>query len=145
MRKLILVVFLATSSLASNANDAAQGLFLKTRCEGKLSSVVLSSLKDAIGASQKFRLVSSLDDDGRFDTVQTIYMMCTENNDVTAVATSYGIAECHTKTQCASVQDGASLNVALCNANLSADCGRALFKGFEFYLNVPNRPPLVLP
>ena len=64
MQKLILVVFLAASSLASHANDAAQGLFLKTRCEGKLSPVVLSSLKDAINASQKFRLVSSLDDDG---------------------------------------------------------------------------------
>src|SRR5882672_4004371 len=38
-------------------------------------------------------------------TVQTIYMMCAENNDVTAVATSYGIAKCRTKTQCASVQD----------------------------------------
>jgi hypothetical protein len=144
MQKLILVVFLATSSLASQANDAAQGLFLKTRCEGKLSSVVLSSLKDAIGASQKFRLVSSLDDDGRFDTVQTIYLTCAENNEVTAVATSYGIAKCRTKTQCASVQDGISLNVALCNANLSADCGRALFKAFEFYLNIPNRPPLIL-
>ena len=145
MHKLILAVFLATSSLASHANDAAQGLFLKTSCEGKLSSVVVSSLKDAISASQKFRLVSSLDDDGRFDTVQTIYMVCRENNDVTAVATSYGIAKCRNKNQCASVQDGVSLNVALCNANLSADCGRALFKAFEFYINIPNRPPLVLP
>ncbi len=145
MRKLILLLFLATSSLASHANDAAQGLFLKTRCEGKLSSVVLSSLKDPISASQKFRLISSLDDDGRFDTVQTISMMCVENDDVTAVATSYGIAKCRTKTQCASVQDGVSLNAALCKANQSADCGRALFKTFEFYLNTPNRPPLMLP
>jgi hypothetical protein len=144
MQKLILVVFFATASLASHANDAAQGLFLKARCDGKLSSVVLSSLKDAISSSQKYRLVSSLDDDGRFDTVQTIYVTCVENTDVTAVATSYGIAKCHTKTQCGSVQDGASLNVALCNANLSADCGRALFKAFEFYLNIPNRPPLKL-
>jgi len=145
MRKLILFVFLATSSLASRANDAAQGLFLKASCDGKLSSVVLSSLKDAIIASQKYRLVSSLDDDGRFDTVQTIYLVCRENNDFTAVATSYGIAKCRTKAQCASVQDGVSLQVALCNANLSADCGRALFKAFQFYLNIPNRPPLMLP
>lgn len=107
MQKLILVVLLATS-LASYANDAAQGLFLKTHCEGKLSSVVLASLKDAVSASQKFRLVSSLADDGRFGTVQTIYMMCADNNDVTAIATSYGIVKCRTKTQCASVQDGAS-------------------------------------
>jgi len=144
MEKLILALFIATA-VASQASDAAQGLFLKSRCEGKLSSLVLSSLKDAVTASQKFRLLSRLDDDGRFDTVQTIYMMCTENNDVTAVATSYGIAKCRTKTQCASVQDGASLNVALCNADRSADCGRALWKAFEFYLNIPNRPPLMLP
>jgi len=101
--------------------------------------VVLSSLKDAITASGKYRLVFGLDDDGKLDVVHTIYMKCVENNDVTAVATQYGVAKCRNSRECGSVNDGESLNVSLCNANLSADCGRALFKAFDYYVGL-NRP-----
>jgi hypothetical protein len=73
--------------------------------------------------------------------VQTIHMTCAENSDVTAVATQFGIAKCRSTTICHSVIDGISLNVALCNANLSADCGRALFKVFDAYINRPNPTP----
>ena len=100
---------------------------------------MLSSLKDAITASGKYRLVSSLDDDRKLHVVHTIYMMCAENNDITAVATQYGIAKCHNSKECGSVNDGESLSVSLCNANLSADCGRALFKAFDYYVDL-NRP-----
>ena len=91
---------------------------------------------------RSIQLVASLDDNGHLDTVQTIYMTCAENNDVTAVATQFGIAKCRSTTVCHSVIDGISLNVALCNANLSADCGRALFKAFDAYINRPNPTPL---
>jgi hypothetical protein len=84
-------------------------------------------------------LVSSLDDEGKLDLVHTSYMTCAENNDVTAVATEYGVAKCHSSKECGSVADGDSLNVSLCNANLSADCGRALFKAFDYYIGL-NRP-----
>jgi hypothetical protein len=98
---------------------------------------VVSSLKEAITASGKYRLVSSLDDEGILG--HTIYMTCAENNDVTAVASQYGIAKCHSSKECGSINDGDSLNVSLCNANLSADCGRALFKAFDYYIGL-NRP-----
>src|ERR1700688_1424682 len=91
---------------------------------------------------RSIQLVASLDDNGHLDTVQTIYMTCAENNDVTAVATQFGIAKCRSTTVCHSVIDGISLNVALCNANLSADCGRALLKAFDAYINRPNPTPL---
>lgn len=117
-------------------------MFIMAKCDGKLSSVVLSGLRDAVRASQEYRLVPSLDDNGRLDIVQTIHLTCVENNDVTAVATQFGIARCHSKTVCHSVIDGISLNAALCNANLSADCGRALFKVFDAYIRRPNPAPL---
>jgi hypothetical protein len=107
--------------------------------------VVLSWLTKSITDSPKYRLVSGLDDDGHLDTVHTIYMACTENKDVTAIATNYGIAKCQSKDRCASVIDGISINSALCNWNLSPDCGRALFKAFDAYMGMPNRPPLTLP
>jgi len=100
---------------------------------------VLASLKEAISTSGKYRLVSTLDDEGKLDLVHTIHMTCVENNDVSSVATQYGIAKCKSSKECGSIIDGDSLNVSLCNANLSADCGRALFKGFDYYMGL-NRP-----
>ena len=66
----------------------------------------------------------------------TLYMMCAENNDVTAIATQYGIAKCRNSKECGSVNDGESLSVSLCNADLSADCGRALFKAFDYHIGL---------
>jgi TPR repeat protein len=119
--------------------QGTQPVFLRARCDKKLSSIVIASLKEAIAASGKYRLVSSLDDEGKLDLVHTIHMTCAENNDVSSVATQYGIAKCHSSKECGSVIDGDSLNVSLCNANLSADCGRALFKAFDYYIGL-NRP-----
>ena len=139
MNRLLPLLLVSLATLPSLAADNAQPVFVRSRCDKKLSSVVLSSLKDAISTSGKYRLVSSLDDEGKLDVVHTIYMTCAENNDVTAVATQYGIAKCRSAKECGSVNDGDSLNVSLCNANLSADCGRALFKAFDFYIGL-NRP-----
>jgi|ERR1022692_385298 hypothetical protein len=139
MNRVILVVLLTTASLSAYAADSAQPVFVRARCDKKLSSIIIASLKEAITASGKYRLVSSLDDEGKLDLVHTIYMTCAENNDVSSVATQYGIAKCHSSKECGSIIDGDSLNVSLCNANLSADCGRALFKAFDYYIGL-NRP-----
>jgi hypothetical protein len=140
MKKLFVLLFL-TSSVTAFAADERQPVFIKARCEGLHSMVVLSSLTKSVVDSEKYRLVSTLDDNGHFGIVHTIYMTCAENKDATAVATSYGIAKCQSSNQCGSVIDGESINVALCNASVpSADCGRALFKAFEAYMSIPNRP-----
>jgi hypothetical protein len=139
MNRVILVLFLTTVSLSAHAADTTQPVFLRARCDKKLSSIVISTLKDAITASGKYRLVSGLDDEGKLDLVHSIYMTCAENNDVSSVATQYGIAKCRSSKECSSVIDGESLNVSLCNANQSADCGRALFKMFDYYIGL-NRP-----
>lgn len=140
MNRMILALFLAVTSL-SYAADATQPVFIRAapRCDNKLSTIVLASLKEAISASGKYRLISSLDDEGKLDLVHTIYMACVENNDVSSVATQYGIGKCRSGKECGSIIDGDSLNVSLCNANLSPDCGRALFKAFNYYMGL-NRP-----
>ncbi|MGA8436905.1 MAG: hypothetical protein WB762_08250 [Candidatus Sulfotelmatobacter sp.] len=63
-------------------------------------------------------------------------------HEITAVATQFAIAKCRSTTVCHSVIDGVSLNLAWCNANLSPDCGRALSKVFDAYINRPNPTPL---
>jgi hypothetical protein len=126
MKKLLLFAFV-TASVAAYAGDERQPVFIKARCEGLNSMVVLSWITKSVTDSQKYQLVSSLDDGGNFGTViHTIYMTCKENKDVTAIASNYGIAKCNSSKQCASVIDGESINVALCNITLSPDCGRAL-------------------
>ena len=141
MNRMILALFLTAASLPALAADGTQPVFVRSasRCANKLSLVVVSSLREAISGSGKYRLISSLDDEGKLDSVHTIYMTCAENNDVSSVATQYGIAKCHSSKECGSIIDGDSLNVSLCNANLSADCGRALFKAFDYYIGL-NRP-----
>jgi hypothetical protein len=139
MNRLLLLLFFMTPLFSTHAADITKPVFVRAHCDKKLSSMVVSSLKAAIIASGKYRLVSRLDDDGKLDLVHTIYMTCAENNDVTAVATQYGVAKCHSSKECGSISDGDSLNVSLCNANLSADCGRALFNEFDYYIGL-NRP-----
>jgi hypothetical protein len=68
-------------------------------------SVASTQLKEAAKTSQTFELVPSLDDNGRFDTVHTIYLTCAENKEVVAVATQFGIAKCRSKDVCESVID----------------------------------------
>jgi len=122
VRRFIPIVMVILTSFIAHAESGPKPVFIMAKCDGKLSSVVLSGLKDAVSASQKYRLVSSLDDNSYFDTVQTIHLTCVENSDVTAVAMHFGIAKCHSKTVCHSVVDGISLNAALCNASLSIGC-----------------------
>jgi hypothetical protein len=126
----------------AHAQTSLKPLFIKAKCDGRLSSIIVPALKDAARASQKYELVDSLNDSGRLDTVQTIYLTCVENRDVTAIATQFGIAKCQGPTVCHSVIDGLSLNAALCPAGRSSDCGRALFKVFDAYINRPNPIPL---
>jgi len=143
MKKLFVFFFVAASVIAY-AGDERQPVFIRAHCDGLKSGLVLSWLTKSVTDSPKYRLVSSLDDNGHFGTVvHTIYMSCVENNDVTAVATSYGIAKCYSHNKCGSVLDGESINAGLCNANVTPDCGRALFKAFETYMSIPNRPSQV--
>jgi hypothetical protein len=144
VKHFFLVVVVVSISFLARAQTSPKPLFIKAKCDEKLSSTVLSALKDATRISQKYKLVDSLNDNGRLDTVQTIYLTCVENNEFTAIATQFGIAKCVSPRVCHSVIDGLSLNATLCNANLSSDCGRALFKVFEAYINRPNPEPLNL-
>jgi len=142
MENMSWVAMIVLISLFARAETSKKPLVITAKCDGKLSSIVLSALKEAASASQNYEVVASLNDNGRLDTVQTIHMTCAENKEVTAVASQFGIAKCRSTAICNSVIDGLSLNVALCNANLSAECGRALFDTFDTYVNRPNRIPL---
>ncbi len=137
MSRLMMIILLMLFSLAAEA-ETAKSVFIHAACDGTISSVVFSSLRDEIRASQKYRLVRTLDDEGRMGIVLTVYMNCTERNDVIAVATSYGLAKCYGEKNCHLSVDGHSIKSTLCDTNASLECGRVLFKAFDGYVHKPN-------
>lgn len=132
---LVLILLFTLASLPASAAENLRSLFIHAACDGKISSAVLSSLKEEIRTSTKYQLVPGLDDNGRMDTVLTIYMNCAERSDVAAVATSHGWAHCDSVTDCRGTVDGSSIRSTLCDAIAAAECGRTLFKAFDAYVS----------
>jgi hypothetical protein len=147
MKHLILAMSLTIAAVANAADASKASVFIKAACDGKLSSVAIASLKEAIGNSQQYHLVPNLSDEGRMGEVLTIEMACSERTDVAAIATTYGKSQCFPGAYCHGVVDGSSLKSALCDSNAIADCGRSLFKTFDDYashMKSPGAPQLQL-
>jgi hypothetical protein len=144
MERLILVLLFTLVPLAASAAESPRSVFIHAACDGKISSAVLSSLREGIRTSQKYQLVRTLDDEGRMDIVLTIYMNCAERSDVAAVAIGNGLAKCFGTTNCHLSVDGSSIRSALCDASAAVECGRALFKAFDEFMKRPNPAQLKL-
>lgn len=144
MRHLIFIFSLTVAAVAASGADGAKPVFVKAKCVDKVSSSALSSFREALGASERYRLVSSLDDAGRMDVVLSVQMSCTQRDNVVAVASVYGIAKCFGPRNCHVAFDVTSLRADFCDSSAAPECGRALFKAFDDYMNNPNRPPLQL-
>src|SRR6266436_5371460 len=76
----VCVALLLFTSLAANAQENSMPVNIKALCDDKVSSIVLSSLKEQIDNSAKYRLVRTLTDDGQMDIVLTIDVRCVERN-----------------------------------------------------------------
>ena len=114
--------------VAASAVENPQSVYIHADCDGKVSSPVVSSFTEAIRASQKYRQVPSLEDEGRRGIVMTIYMACAERNDIIGVASSYGWAKCYGEKERHLSLDGSSIRSVLCDAKAASECGRTLFK-----------------
>jgi hypothetical protein len=130
---LVLILLFTLASQAANAAESPRPVFVHAVCDGKISSAVLSSFREDIRTSQKYRLVPTVDDNGSMDVVLTVYMHCTERNGAAAVATTYGKGKCVSATRCHGTVDGSSVRSALCDSNAAAECGRVLFNAFDDY------------
>ncbi|MGA9354082.1 MAG: hypothetical protein WBV46_10360 [Terriglobales bacterium] len=136
MKRLILILSIMLASLAT-AQESKPVLpaFVKAKCDGKLSSVVLSSFKDTLTASKEYRLTATLNDDGRNNKLLYIQMSCVERNNIVAVATAYGLAKCVGPNECHMALDGSSMSPMLCDPSGEVECGAELFKAFVLYLS----------
>jgi hypothetical protein len=135
-----ILLFSTLAFQTANAADNPKPVFIRAVCEGKISSSILVSLREKIRTSQKYRLISTLDDDGRMDTVMAVYMNCAERGDVAAVATTYGQGKCVSALNCRILVEGVSIRSALCEAQATVECGLALFNAFDAYVNRGNPP-----
>jgi hypothetical protein len=144
MVRFIAVFLLILIPQAADTQSEPRPVFVKALCEGKLSSAVVSAFKQEISTSHRYRLIPSMDDNGRMDVVVSIQMSCTEREKIAAIATVYGKAKCFGPSNCHGAFDVPSLRVDLCDFDAAVDCGRMLFEAFENYLSRPNRTQLLL-
>jgi hypothetical protein len=138
----LVLVSLALAPLVGQAADAPKPVFVRGSCLDKISSDVVSSLKEGIRTSQRYRLARNLGDGDRMGPVLTINVSCTERKDFVAIATVLGAAKCFSAMNCHLAIDGSSIRADLCDANTAAECGKAIFKAFDDYTSNPIKPPL---
>jgi hypothetical protein len=147
VKSLQCIVLAMLASLTISAQDQSQGhaqdktqakqlkpVFLQAACDGKLSSVLLSSFKDAISSSQRYELVANLSDNGKMDAVLIIQTSCGESHNAVSVGSIYGMGKCFGPKNCHVSLAGQTLNVLMCDPNSEAICGREPFKEFEYLL-----------
>lgn len=142
MNRFAVMLLLMIAPSSAGAVENAKPVFIKTTCDGRISSAALSSFREEIRSSQKYQAVNTLDESGGADVVLTIHMNCTEHSDIAAMATSFGHAKCFGPKNCHVTVDGNSIRSTLCDAGAAAECGRALFKMFDEYANNPLAPRL---
>ncbi|GEM_PF-2231086 len=139
-RLIVCLVFILATTAANAADTPKASVFVKSRCDGKISTQLVTTLKAELEASPKYHSVPNLTDEGRMGEVLTIEVVCAERADVAAVATIFGKGKCFPGAYCHGVDDGSSLQASFCDSNQSVECGRALFKTFDDYAGRMNRP-----
>jgi hypothetical protein len=144
IKVLILASTLTFAFVVAYAADMQKPVFVKGTCLDPISSGVLTSLKDEIRKSQKYRWAQNQGDGDQMGVVLTINMNCTERRNVAAIATVFGAAKCFSDRNCHHAIDASSIRSDLCDANAASDCGQALFKAFDDYIRNPIRAPLKL-
>jgi len=141
MKQLNIALLFTLASLSARAADTTKSsVFIKSACEGKISSTFITSLKAEVEASQKYHVVPNLTDEGRMGEVLTIQVACSERGDMVAIATTFGKGKCFPGAYCQAGVDGSSLKSALCDSSTSVECGRTLFKTFDDYVSHITRP-----
>lgn len=146
--KIIILLLFLIASATCHAVETPKHVFIKASCEGKVSSAVIMSFREAIRASNGYQLTKSFLDDGGVGAVLTVYMTCTDisddqASDIAAVAAIYGQSRC-VLGSCRVTSYESTLKSLLCGSNTATECGKALFRDFDEYWSGPNSPPLKL-
>ncbi len=123
------------SSFVANAAEPAKSVFVKATCTGKLSSAVLHRFEEELRRSQRYQLISTVDDNGRMDVVLQVHVSCAEHDNFVAVAIVYGLAKCFEPKHCRVTMDGNTLTAILCDSNGIENCGQLLFRSFDSYVS----------
>lgn len=137
MRPISTILPFLVCAVSAFAQGHPQPVFIKTKgCEGKRSSVLFSSFKEAIRAGiPRYEIVPDRSDYGKNDAVLVIQMICGERNNAVSVASIYGVAKCSGPKNCQQSVNGATLNMLMCDPNGEKQCGSELFKVFDSILS----------
>jgi hypothetical protein len=125
---------------ADATQTSRKHVFIKdTDCDGPLSSIVLTSLKQQIKASTKYQLADSLEDTGGLGVVIAVYVTCTDavlrnSEQIASLATIFGFATCNAG-RCHVATDEGSLGVFLCSGKSGVGSGSDIYGALSEYMS----------
>jgi len=140
MRQCFAVLGFLLVSLTANAVEGRpKRVFLKADCTGPLGQAVMASLKQEIRASSGYQLATSLNDDGGYGVVLTIYVECSESalpssEAIVSIASIFGRGTCNGDT-CSVHSDEDSLQASLCSGTSGVGCGKDLYTTLNEYMS----------
>lgn len=126
-------------SLAANAVESKpKHVFVKSSCKEPLGMEVLASFRQEVRASAGYQLAKSLDDDGGYDVVITVDIVCGEAEVSTvrmaSVASLFGTGTCTFGT-CSITPNQLTLQAQFCGENQGPKCGKEIFVSLDVYMS----------
>ena len=99
---------------------------------------VLASFRQEVRASAGYQLAKSLDDDGGYDVVITVDIVCGEAEVSTvrmaSVASLFGTGTCTFGT-CSITPNQLTLQAQFCGENQGPKCGKEIFVSLDVYMS----------
>jgi hypothetical protein len=126
-------------SLAANAVESKpKHVFVKSSCKERLGMEVLASFRQEIRASAGYQLAKSLDDDGGYDVVITVDIVCGEAEvssvRMASVASLFGTGTCTFGT-CSITPNQLTLQAQFCGESQGSKCGKEIFVSLDEYMS----------
>jgi hypothetical protein len=140
MKHLVLFGLLCIPSMVKAVVDKPKHVFvISHHCDEPLGSKLLTVFREEIRASHGYQLATAMTDDGGYDVVITLSVVCTENSlptseKVVSIAVIVGTGTC-TADRCTILPDVTTLLSLLCSGNKGADCGKDLYSFLDDYMS----------
>lgn len=130
---------LILASLTANAvENKPKHVFVKSSCKEPLGMEAVASFRHEIRASAGYQLANSLNDEGGYDVVITVDIVCGEavigSVRMASVASLFGTGTCTFGT-CTTNPNQLTLQTQLCGESQGEQCGRAIFVSLDDYMS----------
>jgi hypothetical protein len=137
-RHLTIFALILVSLVANAVENKPKHVFVKSSCKEPLGMEVLASCRQGIRASAGYQLAKSLDDDGGYQVVVTVDIVCGEaevsSARMASVASLFGTGTCTFGT-CSVTPNQLTLQAQFCGESQGPRCGKEIFVSLDEYMS----------